>query len=180
MENSDIELFLHAQGMTPQAVTASPEDTLRKVLLRAAIIPEGKDEVLVFVGECEEALKEASDIEDGVDEHEPIDIDLTLDVLEIHRHRHVHYHRCHHIAVEVNFGGKTKRHEFSPATTIAVVTQWARKKFPNLDPAAAAEYVLQIAGTATQPRPSEHLGEVVSAGTCSIGFDLVKEITPQG
>ncbi|MFZ3327502.1 MAG: hypothetical protein WA231_17175 [Methylocella sp.] len=82
--------------------------------------------------------------------------------------------------VEVNFGGKTKRHKFSPATTIAVVTEWARKKFPNLDAAAAAEYVLQICGTTAQPRSDEHLGELVAAATCSICFDLVKEVTPQG
>ncbi|MGB8840128.1 MAG: hypothetical protein WCC64_03570, partial [Aliidongia sp.] len=95
-------------------------------------------------------------------------------------HRHVHCHHCWHVVVEVNFGGKTKRHKFSPATTIAVVTEWARKKFPNLDAAAAAEYVLQICGTTAQPRSDEHLGELVAAATCSICFDLVKEVTPQG
>jgi hypothetical protein len=92
----------------------------------------------------------------------------------------VHRHHCRHVAVDVNFGGKTKRHKFSPATTVGVVTQWARKKFHNLDPAAAAEYVLQIVGTSTQPRSDEHLGELVGQTTCSICFDLVKEVTPQG
>lgn len=92
----------------------------------------------------------------------------------------MHCHHCWHVVVEVNFGGKTKRHKFSPATTIAVVTEWARKKFPNLDAAAAAEYVLQICGTTAQPRSDEHLGELVAAATCSICFDLVKEVTPQG
>jgi hypothetical protein len=61
-----------------------------------------------------------------------------------------------------------------------VVTAWARKKLPDIDVAAAAEFVLQICGTQTQPRSTDHLGELVPAATCSICFDLVKEVTPQG
>ena len=180
MESQEVEHFLHGQGIKPVVVIAARGDTLREVLIRAEMIRDGQDKVFVFVGECEEALGEPAEIEDGADQHEPVDIDLTLEVLEIHRHRHVHVHRCRHVAVEVNFGGKTKRHRFSPATTVGVVTDWARKKFPNLDPAAVAEYVLEICGTTTQPRPTEHLGELVSAPTCSVCFNLVKEVTPQG
>lgn len=179
MESQEVEHFLHGQGVKPKVATATLGDTLREVLIRLEMLPDGKDGIFVFVGECHEALKEPAEIEDGVDQHEPADIDLTLEVLEIHRHRHVHVHHCRHVAVQVNFGGKTKRHRFSPATTIGVVTEWARKKF-KLDAAAAAEYVLQICGTTTQPRSDEHLGELVAAATCAICFDLVKEVTPQG
>jgi hypothetical protein len=167
-------------GIKPLVVTAALSDSLREVLIRAEMIAAGKDGIFVFVGECEEALKEPGEVEDGADQHEPVDIGLTLEVLEIHRHRHVHVHHCRHVVVEVNFGGKTKRHRFSPATTVGVVTEWGRKKFPNLDPAAVAEYVLEICGTTTQPRLTEHLGELVSATTCAICFNLVKEVTPQG
>ena len=84
-----------------------------------------------------------------------------------------------HVVVEIAFNGKTKRHKFSPSSTVATATQWARKKF-RLDPAAAADYVLEICGKTEKPRPDKHLGELVKAGTCSLCFDLVKEITPQG
>src|ERR1700692_3888319 len=136
MSNEEIEHFIHVQGAKPKVFTAPRSDTLRAVLIRAEIIKEG-DKLFVFVGECEEALKEPDGVEDGADEHAPVDIDLTLEILEIHRHRHVHLHRCRHVAVEVNFGGDTKRRKFSPATTIDVVTRWARRKFP-LEAAAAA------------------------------------------
>lgn len=179
MESHQIEHFLHGQGVKPQVATAALGDTLRNVLIRLKMIPEGKDETFVFVGECEEALKEPDDVEDGADRHAPVDIDLSLEALEIRRHRHVHCHRCRHVAVQVNFGGKTKRHRFSPATTVGVATQWARRKL-HLDPAAAAEYVLQLCGTTIHPRSDQHLGELVTATTCSICFDLVKEVTPQG
>jgi hypothetical protein len=179
MVNEELELFIHGQGTKPRVVVAKPGDVLRDVLVRLEIIKHRQDDTLVFVGECEEALTESDDTEDGKDEHAPVDVGLTIEVLELKRHRHVHIHKCRHIAVEVNFNGATKRRRFSPAATIGVVTQWARKKF-HLDPAAAAEYVLQLCNSTKQPRSGEHLGELVELPKCSICLDLVKEITPQG
>ena len=174
-----IEFFVHLQGAKPKVVAADDGEVLRDALARAGILQDGNKDLLVFVGESEEALKEADDIEDGADEHAPVDAGLTLRDLDLRRRRHVHCHRCRHVAVEVNFVGKTKRHKFSPATTIEVVTVWARRKF-RLDAAAAAEYVLQLCGTPEQPRPNMHLGELVDGSRCAACFDLVKEMTPQG
>ena len=179
MANKELELFLHTQGAKPRVIVAEAGDVLRDVLIRFEVIREGQNDVLVFAGECDEALAEGDDIEGGADQHVPVDITLTLEMLELKRHRHIHVHRCRHVAVEVNFGGKTKRRRFSPATTIGVVTQWARKKF-HLDPASASEYVLRICNGTDQPRSDIHLGELVESPKCSICFDLVKEITPQG
>ncbi len=179
MVKQELELFIHGQGMKPMVIVAAPSDTLREVLVRTDVFKEKNQDILVFVGECEEALKEPDDIEDSADEHSPVDIRLTVEVLELERHRHIHLHRCRHIAVEVNCGEKSIRRKFSPAATIGVVTQWAHRKF-RLDPAAAAEYVLQLCDNTEQPRSDKHLGELVAAPVCSICFDLVKEITPQG
>jgi hypothetical protein len=179
MAGEAIELFIHSQGEKPRVAVAGPHEVLREVLVRAELITEGQEELLVFVGEWEEALNEPDEIEDGEDGHAPVDLLLTIEALELHRHRHVHVHKCKRVAVEVHFNGRTKRHRFSPATTIAVVTKWARKKF-KLDVAAGAEYVLQICNSTKQPRPSEHLGELVEPPKCAICFNLVKEITPQG
>lgn len=178
MVGEELELFIHGQGVKPKVAVARPHEVLRDVLIRMEIINEGQNDLLVFVGECEEALVELDDIEDGEDQHAHVDVLLTVEALELHRHRHVHVHKCKRVAVEVNFNGQ-KRHRFSPATTIGVVTQWARKKF-RLDGAAGAEYVLQFHHSSKQPRSDEHLGELVESTTCSICFDLVKEITPQG
>ncbi len=179
MAGEAIELFIHSQGEKPRVAVAGPQEVLRDVLVRAEVITEGQEELLVFVGEWEEALNEPEEIEDGEDRHAAVDLSLTIEALELHRHRHVHVHKCKRVAVEVHFNGRTKRHRFSPATTIAVVTKWARNKF-KLDPAAGAEYVLQICDSTKQPRPSEHLGELVEPPACAICFNLVKEITPQG
>jgi hypothetical protein len=179
MADEKWEIFVHPQGGKPKVIAAEMGETLRDVLIRSGIIKEGEKDVFVFVGECKEALKEHDDVEDGADEHAPVDVGLTLEILDLKRQRHVHCNLCRHVAVEVNFGGKTKRHKFSPATTIEVVTLWARKKF-HMDVAAAAEYVLQLCNSSEQPRPDKHLGELVEAAKCAICFDLVKEVTPQG
>lgn len=179
MVNHELELFVHGQSRKPQVVRAAAHEILKDVLIRVGLLKEGEDDVLVFVGESEEALTEPDEVEDGVDQHAPVDVLLTVEILELRRHHHVHIHKCRHVAVEVNFNGRTKRHRFSPATTVGVVTRWARKKF-KLDGAAGAEYVLQVCKSTKQPRSDEHLGELVEPPVCSICFDLVKEITPQG
>ena len=179
MESQEIEHFVHAPGGKPKVAVAAAEDTLRDVLIRLEVIRDEPDGLHIFVGECVEALNEADEIDNGADEQATVDVSLTLAVLEIHRHRHVHVHRCRHVAVDVNFGGKTKRHRFSPNTTVGVATDWARRKF-HLDPAVANEYVLQLCGSLVQPRSDEHLGDLVQGEACSICFDLVKELTPKG
>jgi hypothetical protein len=179
MAHEELELFVHSQGAKPRVIKAPTGDVLRDVLIRFEIIKEGPDEFLVFIGECEEALAEPDETEDGVDKHAPVDVTLTVEVLELKRHRHIHVHKCRHVAVEVNFNGKTKRRRFSPAATVGVVAHWARKKF-HLDAAAAAEYVLQLCNSLDRPRPATHLGELTQPPKCAVCFDLVKEVTPQG
>jgi hypothetical protein len=175
----ELEIFLHG-AEKPKVVTAEGSDVLHDVLVAAGVVnKDDKEKLFVFVGECDESLKHPNDEEDGEDDHKPVEVHLTLEVLDLHKHRHIHVHRCKRVAVEVNFGGKTKKHKFSPAATVGTVTEWARRKF-HLDPASAAEYVLQIRGTHDVPRSDVHLGELVKKNECSLCFDLVKEVTPQG
>lgn len=176
MSHEKIELFLHFSGEKPKKVSAGHEERLIDVVAKSSI---NAADALVFVGEWTEALKEEIDVENGKDTHEPVNATQMLDQLKIRNHDHVHCHKCHRIATGINYGSQTKRHQFSPATTIEVITKWAKKKL-KLDDAAAAELVLQICGTTDRPRPNQHLGELVGAGSCEICFDLVPEVTPQG
>lgn len=176
MANAKVELFVHCHSAKPKKLSADSNECLRDVMAKAGVVAAGD---LIFVGEWAEALKEPDDVDDGDDSHEPIDAGLTLEQLKIRGHDHIHCHKCRRVAVEVNYGPHTKRHKFSPATTVEVVTKWAKKKF-KLDDAAAADLILQKCGTTERPRPNQHLGEIVEAGNCMICFDLVKEVTPQG
>ena len=179
MSATQIEIFVHAEGSKPTRLMASPSESLRELLARAGIAEEERELGHVFIGECRAALDELPEVEDGEDNHVPADRTNSLEQLDLRRHQHLHCHRCRHIAVEINYNNKTKRHRFSPATTIAVVTKWALKKF-ELSDSAAADYVLRICGGSQQPRPNEHLGELVKSPDCHLCFDIVKEVTPQG
>jgi len=92
--------------------------------------------------------------------------------------RHVHTRAVRRIEVTVNFNGKHRRRQFSPAATVATVLAWAKKRF-KIDPAAGADYVLQLLPEKTVPRPDEHLGDL-KPGSKALEFDLVREVTPQG
>ena len=119
------------------------------------------------------------DCENGADTHVPADLDRTVDDLDLDKHRHIHCHCCPEVETTVHFSGKELNRKFSPATTIEVATRWSRMNL-RLDAAAASEFVLQLSGTMEQPRPSQHLGELVQGGECTLSFELVKEMTPQG
>ena len=179
MSASNLELFVHQSGHRPAVVNAESTETLRGLLRRLDVKPEGVDRPFVFVGECADAIKVSEGAENGADAHVPADLDLTLDELDLERHRHIHCHACADVDTTILFSGKVLNRKFSPATTIEVATQWARMNL-RLDPAAASEFVLRLSGTTDQPRPSQHLGELVPGDECTLSFELVKEMTPQG
>ena len=177
MTIKDREIFVHCQDAKPQVIHTDGDERLRDVLVRAGVIQEGKHDLLIFVSESDAELLKSSDTKDGIDNHDPVDANLPIEKLGTQQ-RHIHCYGCRHVAVDVNFGGQTEQWKFSPATTVGVVTRWARRKL-RIDDAAAADYILRVCRTDEQPRSDKYLGELVSA-TCSLCFDLVKEVTPQG
>lgn len=84
----------------------------------------------------------------------------------------VHIHRCKHVEAQVRFGGEVVHHQFSPASTVARVRQWAGHKF-GMKPGDIAEHVLQLAGTTEQPDVDTHVGTLTACPACSVVFDLV-------
>lgn len=174
---TDFEIFVHANGRKPVAVMVADDNVLADVLERIGLGEKELPDTTVSVGEAEDVGDD--DTDDRDDDHDAVDIRQTVAALRLRELRHVHVSRCRRVAVEVNFGGKDRRRKVRPAVTVGAMTRWARRVF-KLDPASAAEYVLQLCGTTEQPRPDVHIGELTSAPTCSVCFDLVKEVTPQG
>lgn len=82
MANQELELFVHSEGAKPKVVSEAPGEVLRDVLVRSGFIRPEQGEILIFVGECEEALGEAEETEEGADRHVPVEAGLTLEVLE--------------------------------------------------------------------------------------------------
>lgn len=168
---SELEIFVHGKG-SPQIVNALMSETLKDVLARYEALPEAGQ--FVFVGESIEILENP---ECENDSHQPVDIDLTIEILQLDKHKHVHTRAAHRIEAVVHFNGVRER-LFSPATTVATVTAWAKKAF-QIDPAGGADYVLELIRDKTQPRPEVHLGEL-ALGHHKVEFGLIREVTPQG
>ena len=170
MTTQSFEFFLHGKGQ-PQVHSALLSETLRAVLQREDALPG--DSQFVFVGEADGDRAESEE-----DDHEPANLDLTLEQLGFKKHTHVHTRAPKRIAVTVYFNGQ-KSHRFSPATTVATVTAWAKLKF-HVDLASSGDLVLAIKPGGAQPRPDQHLGELLQPAARSLEFDLVREVTPQG
>src|SRR5260370_3942646 len=127
MKSHEITLFLHQAGAKPRVVQAVAEETLASALQRASLPAD--EQLFLFVGECENALLEPDEVEEGEDGHEPVDSSQVVGSLGSERTHHLHRHRCRRITTTINYHAATQNHRFSPATTIATVTTWARKKF---------------------------------------------------
>jgi len=172
------DIFVHAHGRDPVVASVEDTDMLADVLERLGLGDKEFADAPVFVGESEDVLGDL-DSDDGEDMVEAVDKKKSVGDLGLGNLRHVHVARCERVKVEVHYGAKTKRRKVAPSTTVKTLTVWARKAF-KLDPASAAEYVLQISGTTTQPRGDTHVGELTTAPVCAVSFDLIKEVTPQG
>lgn len=166
------EIYLHGKGM-PLIVMANGADTLHSLLAGADALPASDE--FVFIGESHNEIV-AGETEDR---HHPANIGCTLIDLGLGRHGHVHTRAVHRVHVEVRFNGQAVEHRFSPATTVERVTNWAKRGL-GLDPHASADLVLVQEPAKTQPRPNQHLGELLERREHSLTFDLVREITPQG
>lgn len=109
-------------------------------------------------------------VEDG---DEPLSPDDALPETDDGHPVRLHVHRCRRVEVSVTFNGVTKEHRFGPGTTVAAVKKWAAIAAFGMDPADAAEHVLQIGGTADRPEPDTHIGALVTCPDCHVQFDLV-------
>lgn len=170
MENASLEIFLHGKGQ-PKVVFALFTESLRELLQREDALPS--EEQFVFVGEADEERGQSEE-----DTHEPANIELTLEQIGFRQYMHVHTRTVRHVAVTVYYNGQEKKHRFSPATTVAMVTAWAKARF-NIDP-TNGDLVLALKPSDVRPRPEQYLGDLLQPEEHKLEFNLVREVTPQG
>ena len=181
VQKRDIEVYIHLEGkVEPQIVQADLTENVADVLVRAGLASQ--TDLSTFVGESTACLKHADDERDDI-EDEPEEAPLGRALVDLGARKgrgiHVHCHRCRKVVVEIHYRDKTKRHRFSPSTTVATVIEWARRKFRLTDP-DNAKLRLQVCGSTDRPALDRHLGEITSHGTCSLCFDLVFEGKVEG
>ncbi len=166
---SDIEIFVQGEGIDRVAlVTVAEQRTVAAIVeaTRTYGLPNVEiKEFLVF-------------LEDG---ETTIALEETLGTAGIHRHDHVHIHRCHRIRVTVNFQQHSHSREFSPATTVRKVREWAQsEKVYNMTGVDAIEHVLQLCDSTVQPSEDMHIGSLAHGHECQLCFDLVAKIRIEG
>ncbi len=163
-EKQLIELFFQSEGNPEIQLLRVPSDcTVRELIAQAKVQVSGGEAPFLMIEDGEEPLPPEAMLQDaGIG----------------HRHR-VHCHRCRRIEVTINFNNQSKKHAFSPATTIGKIKQWADKEF-HLKGADATEHALQLCGTTTRPNEDLHLGSLVRSPHCQVCFDLVPKKRVEG
>ena len=100
-------------------------------------------------------------------------------VLREKRHPKLHFHRQRAVHAEVHFNGRVVSRHASPAMTVDALKKRADREL-GIDPAHAAEHVLQLSGTSERPAGSTHLGTLSHGHDHRVSFDLVPNERFQG
>lgn len=164
---ANVELFLQGAGIARIALVSVPEHGTVRDIVDAArgqgLRPAGTDAFAVFLENRDEPLEPA----------------LSLEAAGIRARSRVHVHTCRKVEVTVNFNVEHASHAFSPAATVAVVKEWADRKF-KVSGVDATEHALQICGTTDRPSDDTHLGSLLAPGSCDLCFDLVPKHRVEG
>jgi hypothetical protein len=160
-----LTVFYQAEGLTSVEVIEVERETtvaaLRDLLGKKHGWPA---EIVLF----------AEDIDDE------LDTTVLVSEFEISAVTKLHAHRCRKIDVSVSYNGVALPYIYAPSATIARIKHHAAIDGFHLTEEAAAEHVLQIKGTTTQPKPGTHVGALVGHRECRIAFDLVPKHRVQG
>jgi hypothetical protein len=160
-----ITVFYQAEGLSSvefmDIAAAETVAALRGALREKHRFPA---EVLLFAEDIDDALDDAT----------------VIGAINVVGGTKIHAHRCRRVRVEVSFNGQTLPFQFAPSATIARVTRHVAIEGFHISKETAAEHVLQIKGSATQPAPATHVGSLVKHPACGIAFDLVPKARVQG
>lgn len=102
------------------------------------------------------------------------DLDLSIEEAGLKDRGHVYAGRRAKIAVEVNFNGDVREHEFSASTRVERVFKWAvGKQAFDLSKEDAAEHTLSICATGEVPPRDVHLGALDGETPGRVCFNLI-------
>jgi hypothetical protein len=161
----ELTVFYQAEGLSSVEVIDVERDTTVATLREILGAKHGwPAEIVLF----------AEDVDDD------LDTSMLVCQFEVSAGTKLHAHRCRKIDVAVSYNGVTAPFTCAPSATVGRVKQHAAIDGFHLSEEAAAEHVLQIKGTTTQPNPGAHIGALVRHPECHIAFDLVPKQRVQG
>ncbi|HTQ40237.1 MAG TPA: hypothetical protein VMJ32_14515 [Pirellulales bacterium] len=170
---NEFELFLHREGVQPECLVATPEETLRKLLKQ--------DGVGIDVASFAIEVVAPDGIESpGDDDLVSPEFDATLASIGVKSGYHIFCHRCRSVAVVVHYQERTEERHFASRTRIGYVLDWALSKFPLAEGQDKKHMFLQVNGTKVGARRTQDLCEFVHEGKCHLTFDLLPDPKIQG
>lgn len=115
------------------------------------------------------------------DTGEELDLHVSLEAAGLGEKASVHIGRCRKVDVGVRYNGATKQEEFSPAQRLRHVFKWATgNRGFDITTGDAQDLVLVVRGQQQTLDLDDHVGVLVSVGTCGVELDLVPTERIQG
>jgi hypothetical protein len=114
-----------------------------------------------------------------VDGTEELDVELTVAELFGDEPGHVLVHRCHSVAVKIEYAGVETTLKVHPSTRLRRVRDNAAKEL-GIAPADVAGSQLRLPESTVDLNLTEPVGAFTSHGECTVTFDLVHAKRPQG
>jgi len=161
------DIFIDGQHLNDVHVVAIPPDSNARAIA---------DEATKITGVPAETLLVFEE-----DSDEPLDLDAKLKD-DADPGMTYHVHQAEKVSVTVYYLDLHKKRNFSPATRIQVVLDWAvgRDGF-NVDSSIAPEMELALTDKPAEEVPrSAHLGRYAGGKDKELEFDLVRGIIPNG
>lgn len=110
---------------------------------------------------------------------EPFSFDGNSPIEEVKDGARIHVTRCKHIQVTVHYAGRKIERSFGPGVRVGNVKKWAVREF-NIDHTDAAEHVLMLCDSQSQPPTDTPLHTLVGEDGCAVCFNLVPEKRVEG
>lgn len=163
------ELFVQGEGMREIVLVRVPEDGV----VRDAVDAARAQGLRIDDGESPTVTLENED--------EDLDLDAPLRTAGVGDRGRIHVHRCKQVGVAVEYNGRSIEEHFPPSTTVKRVAKWALgKEGYDLSGADAADLLLQLSDSGERPDEDTHVGSLVEAPACSVGFDLAPKSRVEG
>jgi hypothetical protein len=162
----DIEVFVEGEGLDDVQLITLPAGTPARSVVEWVAKKSGfpAAEGLLFLE----------------DEETPLDLKEAL-ISDAYVGCVHHVHRQRAIDVHVYFGGREIDRQFSPATRIQRVLDWAvGPKGFRIDPPIAPEMELALHGTTEALPKKAHIGRLVRPPKKKLELDLIRGVIPNG
>jgi hypothetical protein len=163
--NMEVEIIVEGEGLVEVETIRVEEGCHGREIIAAVAVKGGfpPEEGLLFLEDCDE----------------PLDVAVVIGQENGGKIHHVH--RAKKIEVSVFYQGRQLEKQFSPATRVQRVLDWAvGPQGFKIDKAIAPEMELALHGSTTALPKDAHIGRYLRHPQHELSFDLIRGVVPNG